>query len=354
MAENVDNNAVQDGESQVPVVAETVAVAPVELPELRYVYQPKDEEGRPLGAKQVIKYKTSEELADKLAEQNTLLVRKLRSVTRQNRLGTAEADEIPAESAKFAEPISFKPVTLTDEQRIQISRDLLDPEKFDEASDALVTAKFGVQPEKIIKTLAEVQGTNIRILAKIESDAFVADNPDYVKCNGNFEAITSWMVRYDLAPTRENFQLAYDTLKKSGVLVVSYTDVPEDERPVQAVPVVPVQAVPVVEPVVQAAPVPAPVVEQTPDLTPGTAHIPTGFNRENSDSSAPIKPSDDEVVYEVFVRGEKKLYKGLAAINAMPSEVYRRWIMSDPKNVALEARLEQEAESRRRARAQAQ
>ena len=352
MAENVDNSTVQDSESQVPVMDEAAAAAPVDLPELRYVYQPKDEEGRPLGAKQVIKYKTSEELADKLAEQNTLLVRKLRSVTRQNRLGTAEADEIPAESAKFAEPISFKPVALTDEQRIQISRDLLDPEKFDEASDALVTAKFGVQPEKIIKTLAEVQGTNIRILAKIESDAFVAANPDYVKCNGNFEAITSWMVRYDLAPTRENFQLAYDTLKKAGVLVVSYADVPEDERPVQVSPVAPVQVSPVVELVAQAAP--APVIEQAPDLTPGAGHIPTGFNRENSDSSAPIKPSDDEVVYEVFVRGEKKLYKGLAAINAMPSEVYRRWIMSDPKNVALEARLEQEAESRRRARAQAQ
>ena len=42
-------------------------VDPAILPELRYSFQPTDDEGRPLGAKQVIKYKTSEELADKLA-----------------------------------------------------------------------------------------------------------------------------------------------------------------------------------------------------------------------------------------------------------------------------------------------
>ena len=62
------------------------------------------------------------------------------------------------------------------------------------------------------------------------------DNPDYVKCQSNFEAITSWMVRYDLAPVRENFQLAYDKLKAAGnILILSYADVPEEERVAQVV-----------------------------------------------------------------------------------------------------------------------
>src|SRR5208282_1008388 len=272
--------------------------------------------GVPLGAKQVIKYKTPKELADKLAEQNTLLVRKLRSETRKNRLGIADGEEIPTGSPKFVEPISFNPVELTAEQKIQISLDLLDPGKFEEAADALVTARFGAEPEKVTRALADVQNTNIRILAKIESDAFVAANPDYVKCQSNFEAITSWMVRYDLQPVRENFQLAYDKLKAAGVLTLSYADVPEEKRltpptvpvvevPVQAIPVVPVQAIPVEEHVVAA--------------------VPTGFTRNNSDGAAPIKPANDEIVYEVQVKGTTRKYTGLSAINAMPSDVYRRW-----------------------------
>jgi len=347
MAENETTEVNTQQETQ---ATEQVAVntTPVDLPELRYTYQPTDEEGRPMGGKQVIKYKTPEELAGKLADQNTQLIRKLRSETRKNRLGIIEGDEIPTESPKFVEPISFKPLELTADQKIQISRDLLDPEKAGEATDALVAARFGASPEKVIKTLADVQNTNIRILAKIESDAFVAANPDYVKCQSNFEAITSWMVRYDLSPVRENFQLAYDKLKEAGnVLVLSYADVPEEERVQPPVtPVVAVQSEPVVIPPV----VVPPVVEEVPVV----AAIASGFTRNNSDGTAPVKSASDELVYEVKVKDDIRKYTGLAAINAMPADVYRRWILSDPKHAALEQQLIAEAASRRAAKAQGQ
>ena len=345
MAESTENNVSQESQVDPAVVEETPVV--VELPELRYSYQPTDEAGLLLGAKQVIKYRTPEELADKLAEQNTLLVRKLRSETRKNRLGITDGDEIPTESPRFVEPISFNPVELTAEQKIQISRDLLDPDKSEEAANSLVTARFGAEPEKVTRALADVQNTNIRILAKIESDAFVAANPDYVKCQSNFEAITSWMVRYDLQPVRENFQLAYDKLKAAGVLTLGYADVPEEGSVVP--PVVPV--VPVVEVPAQVVPVaPEPVVEEVPVV----AQIPTGFTRNNSDGSSPVKLASDEVVYEVKVKDTTRKYTGLAAINAMPSDVYRRWILSDPKNAAIERQLTEEADARRRAKALSQ
>ena len=344
MAEEI--NVSQESQVETPVVVEIPP--PVELPELRYTYQPVDGEGRPLGGKQVIKYKTAEELGDKLAEQNTLLIRKLRSETRKNRLGISDSDEIPTESPKFAEPISFSPVELTAEQKIQISRDLLDPEKSEEAATALVTARFGADPEKVTRALADVQNTNIRILAKMESDAFVAANPDYVKCQSNFEAITSWMVRYDLAPVRENFQLAYDKLKAAGnIMILSYAGVPEEERVAQVVaPVVPTQAESAVP--VQAIPaVVAPVVVPPVAEIPAVAGIGSGFTRHNSDSSAPVKPAGDELIYEVESKGTKRTYTGLAAINAMPAEVYKRWILSDPKHVLLEKQLTDEADARR-------
>jgi hypothetical protein len=351
MAENTENNDSQESqvETTAVVVVEDVApVVPIELPELRYSYQPTDESGTPLGAKQVIKYRTPDELADRLAEQNTLLVRKLRSETRKNRLGILDGEEIPTGSPKFVEPISFKPVELTAEQKIQISRDLLDPDKSEEAADALVTARFGAEPEKVTQALADVQNTNIRILAKIESDAFVSANPDYVKCQSNFEAITSWMVRYDLQPVRENFQLAYDKLKAAGVLTLSYADVPEEERLASpVVPVVEAKVEPVVVPPIVAA---APVVEEVPVV----AAISTGFTRSNSDGSAPVKSASDELVYEVQVKGTTRKYTGLAAINAMPADVYRRWILSDPKHAVLEQQLMADSAARRAAKAQGQ
>ena len=77
-------------------------------PELRYEYQPTDEQGRPLGGKQVILYRTPDELAQKLSEQNTQLVRKLREVTRKQKLGIRD-DQVPADAARFEEIVEFKP-----------------------------------------------------------------------------------------------------------------------------------------------------------------------------------------------------------------------------------------------------
>ena len=81
--------------SEETIVAETPLTEPnvpveapvVELPELRYEYQPTDDNGMNMGGKQVLKYKTTEELIQKLQEQNVLLQRKWREETCKNRLG---------------------------------------------------------------------------------------------------------------------------------------------------------------------------------------------------------------------------------------------------------------------------
>ena len=120
-------------EDNVPLpemVSEPIApVVPVVEPEKEYRYQPKDEQGRKLGGEQVIKYKTNEELADKLVEQNVNLVRALREQTRKNRLGIVDTENIPEGAAKFEVPLEFNPRALTPDERIQFSRDLLDPER---------------------------------------------------------------------------------------------------------------------------------------------------------------------------------------------------------------------------------
>lgn len=333
-----------------PEVAPTPA-APVEVPEQRFEWQPADEQGRPIGGRQVVKFRTVEELQQKMSEANTLLIRKLREETRKNRLGISEVDTIPDDAPRFPETLAFNPRVLSAEERIKISRDLLNPETFDEAADALLEAKIGAKPSDLSRRIAKLEESSIAASAKIEADAFVADNPEYVKCRENMDAITNWMMRYNLAPVKKNFQAAYNKLREDGVMILKYSEAPAvDPDPVSVVDPTPT-------PGLQAEPAPSivdpsPVADPTPapEVTPTPARIPTGLNRSNSDSTGVPRSLADEIVYEVVVNGQKRRFTGLAAINAMPSDEYRRRVQSDPNFAKKEQQLEREATERKRGR----
>lgn len=327
--------------TETPVVETPAPVlAPVEL---RYEYQPSDELGRPLGAKQVIKYTNHEELAAKLTEQNTLLIRKLREETRKNRLGVLDTETIPDDAPRYEEPFSIQPRVLTAEERVQISRDLLDPDKCDEAAETLLESRMGAKPAKFTERFANLEADLMRLRAKAESDAFVADNPGYVKCQENFEAITNWMMRYGLAPVKTNFQRAYDKLRTDKVLIEHYDDAAD--------PVVETPA-PVIEPVLAPVEIPVEEIPPAPVEVPKPVHarIPTGLNRNTSDDVGAPRSVGDDIVYEVTVGGKKRRFTGLSAINAMPADEYKRRVLSDPTFAKKEEQLEREAAERRRVR----
>src|ERR1022692_53096 len=132
---------------------ETVVV-PVEQ---RYEYQPTDAEGRAIGAKQVIKYTTHDELVQKLQEQNSLLVRKLREQTKKVRLGIEEREEMP-EGIKHAEEfVQFTPRELSDDERYDIARRLADPVTSSQATQELIEASVGAPLEAIGSTMRRTQ-----------------------------------------------------------------------------------------------------------------------------------------------------------------------------------------------------
>jgi hypothetical protein len=313
-----DDTQVIPAEQVVPAVEEqpVVEVLP-ELPELRYEFQPKDDQGRPYGGKQVIKYRTAEELGDRLAEQNTKLIVKLRVETRKNRLGIIEDEAIADSAPRFEQPVSFTPKVLTQEERFQLSRDLLDPEKFEEASSTLFEATIGAKPTDISKSLRALQEESINARAVAEVEAFRRDNPDYIMCQENSDAITNWLVRYNLAPVRSNFKMAFDALKGSKVLIENIVDVPE----------VPVVVTP--EPVAEVLPEPVvvPVAEVTPEPV---RRIATGLSRNSSEDVGTAPATGDDIVYEVIDRGTKRRFTGLAAVSAMPADEYRKRVLTDP------------------------
>ena len=207
--------------------------APVEL---RYEYQPTDEQGRPMGGRQVIKYTTPDELTTKLVEQNNQILRQLRKVNRDNRLGISQSESIPDTAQKFDSAfLELKPKDLNVDERFQLTQDLNDPEKFVAARDKLVESALGISAADLAKTLNEQKLATLQVMAKQNFDIFAANTPAFYSVDSeNRKTLTDWMFKNKLAPTVDNFNTAYSSLSSAGLL--------------NEAPVVRPEPVPVVEP----------------------------------------------------------------------------------------------------------
>lgn len=296
----------------------------VQLPvEQEHRYQPVDETGRPIGGIQVIKYKTQEELIQKFQEQNILLVRKLREQTKKVRLGIEEKEDMPDDIQRAGGFVQFTPRELSDEERYDIARRIADPTTSAQATQEFIEASVGAPLESIGRTMQTTQQEVISLRAKLEANAFVADNPEYHRCQDNFEAITSWMVRYDLAPIKDNFQKAYDTLKAQGLLVEG------------AAPAPVVEEVIVVEPIVEIPVQTEPVVQH---------RISSGLTREQTSDSGVSVKAGSEITYKL---PNGQVLTGLAAITAMPGEEYKSRLLRDKNFGKLVDKLEADARKSR-------
>jgi hypothetical protein len=289
----------------------------VELVEKKYEYQPTDEQGRAIGGKQVIKYTTHEELAAKLQEQNVLLIRKLREQTKKVRLGIEEREDISENAQKDYSIVEFTPRQLTNEENYALSLKLQDPTTASQAAQEIMEAQLGSSFSDLGTTLRNIQIDNSNLRATIESNAFMAENPEYYKCQENGEAITSWVSRYNLAPVRANFQRAYETLRAQGLLI-------NGPAQVTVQPIVPVVE-PVVETIVEEIPVSQTLPNDGPTVQTVQRRVPTGLTRDMaSDAGTPPKADGSDITY--VVNGQT--YTGLAAINMMPGEEYKRRLLN--------------------------
>lgn len=331
--------SVRDRVPAAPVVAVPVAaVASVAPVELTYEYQPLDEHNRPMGGKQVIKYHTPDELAQKLTEQNTLLIRKLRQVTRENRLGTPATENIPSEAARFENVAEYKEKPLTADERFQLTQDLNDPEKFASARDRLLESAVGVTPAELRRRLNDQQMTILQLRAK-ENFLTFAEQQAFLTGHGetdteNAQILTDWMFKNKLAPTVDNFQSASSTLRSAGLLneapVVQQVHVPQHIAVVPVESVVPKAQEPVVPPVR--------INEPEPVQPKRHSQVPSGLNDRVSSASGvpPASATDNSLT--------------LADIDAMSGDQYKK-AARNPAFVKLVNRLSQEAAEKRRQRA---
>jgi len=314
-------------ESSEGVIVPEPVVVTIE-PEKEYRFQPKDESGRKIGGEQVIKYRTQDELVQKLTEQNINIHRALREQTKKQRLGIVDAESIPEEAPKFNLPLDFSPRQLTPDERVKLSRDLLDPEMSEEATNTLFEAALGRKPQVLMKEFSSLSADVLSLRAKIESDAFMEGTPDYYPCRENFDAITGWMVKNDLAPVRQNFGLAFDTLKELGIMIGAPAETLAPVVPLEMEEVIheePIVEVPVREKIPEAV---IPTVPVAPRVTPP----PTGLK---GNDTVPLAP--------------KPKYT-LADINKMSGEDYKKRLLHEKGFPEIVEKLEQEAVQKARQR----
>jgi hypothetical protein len=176
---------------------EEVPVAPVvtEVEEKVHQYQPTDEAGTPIGGVQRIKYKTTEELIEKLTKNHSESIKGMRNLVKNARLGITEEvkEEIPETAPRYTEAD--------------------DVVRFTEADfPGLVPA---VAKQKA-SALNRNQDETIQNRALLEANAFTAAEPRYVRSNENMGILCNWLVKNNLKPVRSNFQLAFNTLVDGG------------------------------------------------------------------------------------------------------------------------------------------
>lgn len=318
------------------IVPTPAAVAPVvvDAPDQRYEYQPMDADGRPLGGKQVIIYKTPDELTTKLVKQNELILRQLRKVSREKALGTEEA--VPDTAERFQNVPEFKSRDLTADERFTIARELVNPETTSQATEKMIEAVFGQKPSVVASTLNEVQRSLIQARAVENYIDFVNSGTGYVDSPENREIVTRWMGKRNLAPTVANFKLAQDTLTGAGLL----KEAPEVQQ-VSLVPpasaVAPVEEVEVPNP--QALPATTPGLGTQPQAqAKRQSHVPSGLNDSISSASSGASAP-----------GAGGTSITLRDIDKMTSEQYRA-ALRDPEFQKTVNKLEADAASRRAAK----
>jgi hypothetical protein len=107
---------------------QVVEAPAVEKPvEKIYEYQATDEQGRPLGGKQVIKYKTEQELIDKLAQNHTEAIRLNRKLKQDHVLGNKPEFELDDSTLERDDLVEFKARELTADERFLVSQDPSSP-----------------------------------------------------------------------------------------------------------------------------------------------------------------------------------------------------------------------------------
>ena len=200
-------NEPQTVEQPAAVVPAPVVETPAELPEQIYEYFITDDSGKQIGGKQVFKYRTQDELIEKLRDSN-VHVRRMAQKLREDKL--MNGTDVP-EDATAAEPLVLRQ-RLSAEERAAWEAKLEDP-----AEAAKAQYVLDRDDDRGVQNTLLTSNYENRVLLSIES--FKNRNRDYVLSQDSAAKLIGYVERRGLDPTNpRNYQKAYDALRENGII----------------------------------------------------------------------------------------------------------------------------------------
>jgi hypothetical protein len=314
-----------------PAPVAAAAVVPPASEELTWEYQP-TLDGIPVGGKQVFKYKTLEELRDKLTAAHTSATLELR---RRRSEGLVSDTKVAEGGTPMPDMEWFE--TVSPDEEAALRQALVDPEKAASAKARLAESKRNAM-------LNQQQEEILNLKVESAARAFRMSHPEYLNVEANNSALVRYIISKKLDPTnRQNFELAYNTFRENGALFgrPEKTEVQQPAPPALVVeaPIVreektvPKPQAPVVTPA-RISEVPAPQTKRT------TAPIATGLSNVDSTNEViePIAiPQGALIRHTVPAKTDSKgkivaparTYTDEQALDIMPADDYRKFIEED-------------------------
>jgi hypothetical protein len=175
----------------------------------KYSWQPKLEDGTPLGGVQVAEADSAEEVAAKIADQYNHLYLRNRELMRERELS---GKNVP-EGAKTAAPAAeLKTRPLTPAERLAIVKGINDPEKVDEVLELAIEAKLGAKPEAVA-TRIDSSARNAKANRDFQvSQAWAQSHPEFIPTQKNCEDMAKWIDTRGLEVSAENLDKAFTAL----------------------------------------------------------------------------------------------------------------------------------------------
>ena len=246
------------------------------------------------GRVSTFKGKSLEEVAEKLADSQIAATEEIKRIRK-------------ADTGK--QPLTVRQQAITPADRLRYSEDVRDPEKVVEVIEEVVTRRTGISPDKMGAEFARLSSAEQDAFYNREATAFVEAHPDYYPVPQNRDQLFEELKANGWDLTRNNLELAYETLKDRDSLIPWPDDSQEQLQPEP----IPVRTQPVYingnEPASgQTTASPAP--------SPRPRSVSTGLRQSDASASAPTPP-------------RKKQYTR-AEVESMSRAEYSEKLRSDP------------------------
>lgn len=189
-------------------MSEELEVQPVVPAEKKkYVVQPKDKDGNPMGQPSVYEYETEQELIELMANSVASGTTKIRELTKAQK-------NVPEDAERAPEYTPSKTRELSADDKFTLANELRDPSTVADALDRYYEARTGRKPQDAAKVQDLTFEQQRAIQTGLICDRWMGRTQGYYDCQENADTMMGWLKDRKLPVTEKNLTVAFRELKQ--------------------------------------------------------------------------------------------------------------------------------------------